>query len=84
MGIFRICRDLAEAERYVGVISDYIDIPRSEDYDYYILDKHLSRWVEENLEGCVTCIFEHQYEKIYNVFLFQYQEDAVAFKLYWL
>ena len=84
MGIFRICSNLSEAQEYVGIIAEYIDLPRSA-YDPYIeLSRELEEWIVENLKGRVTCIFEHEYEKAYTVFLFQNKEDAVAFKLMWL
>ena len=84
MGIFLICRDLSKAEQYVGVIAEYIDLPRSEYDPYKELSYELEAWINENLQGVVICIFEHECDKMYTVFLFQYKDDAVAFKLRWI
>lgn len=86
MGILRHCNDYEEATKILGVVTEYIELPQ-EMLTYEIateMNKSLSQWVVDNTEGTVIWIKEYEFNKIYITFLFQYSEDAIAFKLVWM
>ena len=80
MGRLIIRDTFDQAAEILGIVAEYIDVTSSD----LPLTVEIEYWIAENLEGMVICIFEREYRKMFITFLFQYEEDAVAFKLAWL
>ncbi len=85
MGILRSCNDYDHAAEILGIVAEYIELPHNVKHPVYCAPPGaVETWVIENLDGLVVYIIEEEFQKSYITFLFQYSEDAIAFKLYWL